>query len=187
MHTVCNQYIDGIVQQRVYVVVYIPTAHSTYTRIRNPIHSPRPAMAFFKLHSMSFAAIVVVLASSAAPRLAAAGTSAHLHVYMHDVLGDSAVIVARGPRGVFGNTVVMDDALTESTPSTSAILGRAHGQYIVASSKGGFELMVNMNVVLTSGPYAGSSVTVMGRDDTGVAVRELAVVGGTGKFRMARG
>ena len=132
-------------------------------------------MALFKLHSMSFGVIVLVLAS------------AHLHVYMHDVLGDSAVIVARGPRGVFGNTVVMDDALTGSTPSTSAILGRAQGQYIVASSKGGFELMVNMNVVLTSGPYAGSSVTVMGRDDTGVAVRELAVVGGTERFRMARG
>ncbi|CAM0950860.1 unnamed protein product [Alopecurus aequalis] len=144
-------------------------------------------MSFFKIHSMSFAVIVIVLAL-VAPRLAAAaGTSAHLHVYMHDVLGASAVIVARGPRGVFGNTVVMDDALTEGTAATSATLGRAQGQYIVASSNGGFELMVNMNVVLTSGPYAGSSVTVMGRDDTGVAERELAVVGGTGQFRMARG
>jgi hypothetical protein len=145
-------------------------------------------MAFFNLRSMSFAVIAVVLAALVAPRLpAAAGASAHLHVYMHDVLGDSAMIVVRGPRGVFGNTVVMDDVLTDGTAATSAAVGRAQGQYVVASSKGGFELMVTMNVVLTSGPYAGSSVTVMGRDDTGVAVRELAVVGGTGQFRMARG
>uniref|UniRef100_A0ACD5X1E8 Uncharacterized protein n=1 Tax=Avena sativa TaxID=4498 RepID=A0ACD5X1E8_AVESA len=142
-------------------------------------------MAFFKLLQPMFFVAVMALA---APRLpAAAGASAHLHVYMHDVLGDSAMIVVKGPRGVFGNTVVMDDVLTDGTAATSAAVGRAQGQYIVASSKGGFELMVSMNVVLTSGPYAGSSVTVMGRDDTGVAVRELAVVGGTGQFRMARG
>ncbi|VAI31310.1 hypothetical protein VPH35_089738 [Triticum aestivum] len=147
-----------------------------------------PAMACFKLNPTSFAlaAAVAVILAVAAPR-PAAGASAHLHVYMHDVMGDSAMMVVRGPRGNFGNTVVMDDVLTEGTSASSAAVGRAQGQYIVASSKGGFELMVTMNVVLTSGAYAGSSVTVMGRDDTGVAVRELAVVGGTGQFRMAKG
>ena len=42
-------------------------------------------------------------------------------------------------------------------------------------------------VVLTSGPFAGSSVTVVGRDDIAAPVRELSVVGGTGEFRMASG
>uniref|UniRef100_A0A0E0MHM4 Dirigent protein n=1 Tax=Oryza punctata TaxID=4537 RepID=A0A0E0MHM4_ORYPU len=126
-----------------------------------------------------------VLAAGRAPVADAA--SAHLHFYMHDVLGASAVQVVRGPRGMFGNTVVMDDVLTEGAAATSAVVGRAQGQYIVASSQGGMDLMVSMNVVLSSGPFAGSSVTVVGRDDTGVAVRELTVVGGTGQFRMARG
>ncbi|XP_044392990.1 dirigent protein 22 [Triticum aestivum] len=147
-----------------------------------------PAMACFNLNPTSFAlaAAVAIILAVASPR-PAAGASAHLHVYMHDVMGDSAMMVVRGPRGNFGNTVVMDDVLTEGTSASSAAVGRAQGQYIVASSKGGFELMVTMNVVLTSGAYTGSSVTVMGRDDTGVAVRELAVVGGTGQFRMAKG
>lgn len=65
-------------------------------------------------------------------------------------------------------------------------MGRAQGHYIWAST-GNPELLVTMNVVFTSGAYAGSSVTVVGRDDTGAPVRELSVVGGAGQFRMARG
>ncbi|KAG8090483.1 hypothetical protein GUJ93_ZPchr0011g27655 [Zizania palustris] len=135
-----------------------------------------------------FVALLVVVAVGAAARPVSAA-SAHLHFYMHDVVGDTAVQVVRGPSGTFGNTVVMDDVLTEgpSASSSSAVVGRAQGQYILASSVGSIDLMVTMNVVLTSGPYAGSSVTVVGRDDTGAAVRELTVVGGTGQFRMARG
>lgn len=130
--------------------------------------------------------VVVLAAALAAEPPVADAASAHLHFYMHDVLGASAVQVVRGPRGMFGNTVVMDDVLTEGPAATSSVLGRAQGQYIVAST-GSMDLMVTMNVVLSSGPFAGSSVTVVGRDDTGAAVRELTVVGGTGQFRMARG
>ncbi|KAL5204119.1 hypothetical protein ABZP36_008990 [Zizania latifolia] len=134
-----------------------------------------------KVYMQLFVALLVVAA--AGPVSAAA---AHLHFYMHDLLGDTAVQVVRGPRGMFGSTVVIDDLLTEGPASSSAVVGRAQGQYIVASV-GSMDLMITMNVVLRSGPYAGSSVTVVGRDDTGAAVRELTVVGGTGQFRMARG
>ncbi|CAN6171151.1 unnamed protein product [Urochloa humidicola] len=108
---------------------------------------------------------------------------------MHDVIGGpspTAVLVINATRGSFGDTVVIDDKLTEGTSQSSATVGRAQGYYMVASVAN-IELMVNMNVVLTSGPYANSSLAVMGRDDVSVPIRELSVIGGTGQFRMARG
>jgi hypothetical protein len=41
--------------------------------------------------------------------------------------------------------------------------------------------------VLADGLYNGSSLAVMGRNDVVLPERELAVVGGTGVFRMAMG
>ncbi|CAN6283558.1 unnamed protein product [Urochloa humidicola] len=146
-------------------------------------------MACCKLSSMLPAIVLVVLAAGATTRPVAAATSAHLHFYMHDVTGGpspTAVQVINGPHGSFGNTMVIDDKLTEGTSQSSATVGRAQGYYMVASVAN-LEFMVNMNVVLTSGPYAGSSLTVLGRDDVSMPVRELSVVGGTGQFRMARG
>ncbi|KAJ1289278.1 hypothetical protein BS78_02G152000 [Paspalum vaginatum] len=145
-------------------------------------------MACCKLYSVLLAVAVVVLAAGPATRPVSAA-SAHLHFYMHDVLtgpSPTAVQVLNGPRGHFGDTIVIDDVLTQGAARSSATVGRAQGHYIWAST-GNPELLVTMNVVLTSGPYAGSSVTVVGRDDIGAPVRELSVVGGTGQFRMARG
>ncbi|NP_001148724.1 Dirigent protein 21 [Zea mays] len=145
-------------------------------------------MARSKLSVELLLALLVVLAAGPAMRLVEAA-SAHLHFYMHDVTGGpspTAVQVVSGPRGNFGNTMVIDDKLTEGTSESSTTVGRAQGYYMVASVAN-LELLVNMNVVLTSGPYAGSSLTVVGRDDVSVPVRELSVVGGTGQFRMARG
>ncbi|XP_037411446.1 dirigent protein 21-like [Triticum dicoccoides] len=133
--------------------------------------------------------LLALLAVLAARPAAVSGASAHLHFYMHDVLtgpAPTAVQVLDGPRGHFGDTIVIDDALTATSSATSAGVGRAQGRYVWAS-KGNPELLVTMEVLLTSGPYAGSSVTVVGRDDIGAAVRELSVIGGTGQFRMARG
>jgi hypothetical protein len=46
---------------------------------------------------------------------------------------------------------------------------------------------MNMNFVFTAGDYKGSSLTIYGRNEVLSAVREMSIVGGTGKFRMASG
>ncbi|KAG0530788.1 hypothetical protein BDA96_05G216900 [Sorghum bicolor] len=143
-------------------------------------------MASCKLYSVLLAAVVLAVGPATRPVSAAT----HLHFYMHDVLTGSAptaVQVLNGPRGHMGDTIVVDDVLTASASRSSSMVGRAQGQFIWAST-GNLELLVTMNVVFSSGgPYAGSSVTVGGRDDVRAPVRELSVVGGTGQFRMARG
>ncbi|CAN6209102.1 unnamed protein product [Urochloa humidicola] len=124
----------------------------------------------------------------------------HLHLFMHDgytgprptavliVNGTGAPVLPGG--GVrFGDTVVMDDVLTEGPSRGSRPVGRAQGTYVTASMEAGRPAMLlSMNVVLTDyAPYSGSTVAVMGRNDISADVRELAVVGGTGSFRMATG
>ncbi|KMZ58297.1 hypothetical protein ZOSMA_78G00680 [Zostera marina] len=44
-----------------------------------------------------------------------------------------------------------------------------------------------MNLVFTGGEHKGSSLSMMGRNKVLDDVREMPVVGGTGKFRLARG
>ncbi|KAL6647636.1 hypothetical protein ACP70R_015073 [Stipagrostis hirtigluma subsp. patula] len=48
-------------------------------------------------------------------------------------------------------------------------------------------VVVAITVVLTDGPYNGSTIVVAGRDRIHDEVRELAVVGGTGRLRRAAG
>ncbi|KAF8695554.1 hypothetical protein HU200_037400 [Digitaria exilis] len=93
----------------------------------------------------------------------------------------------------FGDTGVMDDMLTEGPTRASRHVGRAQGTYVTASlprrdheeGGGGPAMLLSMNLVLTD--YGGSTMAVMGRNDVTEPVRELAVVGGTGRFRMATG
>ena len=54
-------------------------------------------------------------------------------------------------------------------------------------SQGDPAMLLSMNVVLAVGPYNGSSLTVMGRNNIAMPERELTVVGGTGVFRLATG
>ncbi|CAD6227098.1 unnamed protein product [Miscanthus lutarioriparius] len=138
--------------------------------------------------AMAFSLLLVLLlaALSSPPSVVLAadddGTT-HLHFFMHDIASGSnptAVQVVKGPAAAgsivpglaFGDTLVIDDALTETSSPTSAAVGRAQGFYMV-SSQSGLVLMVTLAVV--------------GRDDVAADVRELAVVGGTGNFRMATG
>uniref|UniRef100_A0ACD5U9N8 Uncharacterized protein n=1 Tax=Avena sativa TaxID=4498 RepID=A0ACD5U9N8_AVESA len=143
------------------------------------------------------AVLLSLLALVFAAPLAVRAADTHLHFFLHDQVSGSnptAVQIIKGPAtsssafpGVdFGDTTVIDDPLTESPSATSAAVGRAQGYYML-SSQSGAVLMMCVNLLLTTGDYNGSTLAVVGRDDIMADTRELSVVGGTGKFRMATG
>ncbi|CAL4911360.1 unnamed protein product [Urochloa decumbens] len=127
---------------------------------------------------------------------ASAEKDTHIKLYWHDVVSGpspTAVQVARAAatntsKTGFGAVVVIDDPLTEGPDlkSSSKPLGRAQGTYI-AAGKDEVSLLMNMNFVFQAGKYNGSTVAIMGRNAVFDAVREMAIVGGSGVFRMARG
>ncbi|RLM70011.1 dirigent protein 1-like [Panicum miliaceum] len=86
----------------------------------------------------------------------------------------------------FGDVVVLNNALTEGPDGVSARVGTAQG-FAVRVSEGGIVSHLTMHMVLDAGEHRGSSVTANGRIDMDAKVRESVVIGGTGKFRFARG
>ncbi|KAJ1275577.1 hypothetical protein BS78_05G146300 [Paspalum vaginatum] len=142
-------------------------------------------------------------------------TTTHLHFFMHDdytgprptamrvvsgrsllptASGDGSNATAAGgsilsllssPRQ-FGDVVVLNNALTEGPREDSAHIGTAQG-FAVRVSEGGIVSHLTMHMVLEAGEHQGSSVTANGRIDMDAKVRESVVIGGTGKFRFARG
>ncbi|KAI5008678.1 hypothetical protein ZWY2020_009726 [Hordeum vulgare] len=150
------------------------------------------------VYFVSSAALAVLLSASWQWLAAAPTRPARMRLFMHDVLigpGATAAEVVNGtgpslfegePPLRFGHVVVMDDALTEGSNPASRPVGRAQGIYVFASMHDP-ALLLCMNVVLTAGPYSGSTFTVVGRDNMVKPLRELSVVGGTGRFRMATG
>ncbi|OQU88297.1 dirigent protein 1 [Sorghum bicolor] len=129
----------------------------------------------------------------------------HLQLYMHDVIGGpnrTAIRLIWGvglphesmPNRTFGDTVAIDDLVTDG-PGIVGVgdgdgdtrpIGRAQGTYML-SSQHEEVIVVSITVVLTAGPYNGSTLVVAGRDRIYDEVRELAVVGGTGHLRGASG
>ncbi|KAK1628252.1 hypothetical protein QYE76_002570 [Lolium multiflorum] len=151
---------------------------------------------------MAAAALIVLLLAVATPAMhpqtasaAGADKETHIKVYWHDVYSGpspTAVVVAKAAttnssKTGFGMVVVIDDPLTDGPDlNSSKIVGRAQGTYI-ASGKDSLALLMNMNFVFSAGQYNGSAVAIMGRNSVMDEVREMAVIGGTGAFRWARG
>lgn len=138
---------------------------------------------------------VLVLAAAAAPAAAVGEKDTHMRLYWHDVLSGpnpTAVQVAQAASTnasatFFGGVMVIDDALTEGPDLNSAkLIGRAQGTY-VGAGKDELAVMMNMAFVFQAGAYNGSTLAIVGRNAASEAVREMAVVGGTGAFRWARG
>ncbi|KAK3225474.1 hypothetical protein Dsin_005336 [Dipteronia sinensis] len=67
------------------------------------------------------------------------------------------------------------------------VLGRAQGIYAMSSQQNEFSLLMTSTYNFITGPYNGSSFSFLGRIPVMSELREMPVVGGTGKFRLARG
>ncbi|KAK1646789.1 hypothetical protein QYE76_064594 [Lolium multiflorum] len=134
-----------------------------------------------------------------APAAAADDGLTKIKLYWHDVLAGTSPTAIRIAQAAssnssstfFGAVVAIDDPLTTTPAVTGSAkskdeVGRAQGTYTFAD-QATFGLLMNMNFVFTSGDYKGSSLTIYGRNEVLSAVREMGIVGGAGKFRMARG
>ena len=119
-----------------------------------------------------------------------------LHFYLHDTLSGkdpTAVLVAHGANVTatpgdptpFSSVYATDDVLTEGPQRTSRVVGSAQGLYVSSGKDGLLSLVMGIDFELAD--YNGSSFVVFSRNPVTVDGRELAVVGGRGAFRMARG
>ncbi|XP_059664483.1 dirigent protein 2-like [Cornus florida] len=86
----------------------------------------------------------------------------------------------------FGTIFCTDDPITEGLDKSSAQIGRAQGMY-VTSAMDGSNTHVLISIVFTNEEFGGSTLEIQGTSRQHDAVREVAVVAGTGKFRYARG
>ncbi|KAI9123575.1 hypothetical protein K1719_004875 [Acacia pycnantha] len=117
-------------------------------------------------------------------------TVTNLHFYFHDIVSGnnpSAIRVVQPADSyklttLFGAVVMVDDPLTETPDPNSKLVGRAQGLYTSACQRE-LGLLMSMSFSFTDG----SSISILGKNSALNPVREMAVVGGTGKFRMARG
>ncbi|GJN06717.1 hypothetical protein PR202_ga24473 [Eleusine coracana subsp. coracana] len=143
---------------------------------------------------LHFALVTSLAAALLAGIGAAAKTTTHLRLYMHDTLNVTTGLMTTGTRPVpadpryrFGDMYAIDDPLTEGPDAASSpAVGRAQGFYIFASQTE-IALFFCFNVVFTAGPHNGSTVAVLARNVFADKVRELPVVGGTGAFRGVSG
>ncbi|GLJ47922.1 hypothetical protein SUGI_1011790 [Cryptomeria japonica] len=151
-------------------------------------------------HCGAFALVLTIIIFASQPTETAAKLKigkekiSKLQFYFHErVSGQNvtAVEVARAPstntsRTYFGSVVVIDDHLTEGPDPTSKLLGRAQGLYALSSQED-LQLVMAVTYVFQCGKLNGSTLAVVAHSPVFVKVREIPIVGGSGKFRLARG
>ncbi|XP_057788626.1 dirigent protein 11-like [Salvia miltiorrhiza] len=86
----------------------------------------------------------------------------------------------------FGSIHVLDDLITEEPDINSRPLGRVQGLTTNADLST-YGIHLNLNFYFTVGKLAGSTLSILGRNQILDDQREFPVVGGTGIFRFTRG
>ncbi|KAK8567988.1 hypothetical protein V6N13_105930 [Hibiscus sabdariffa] len=88
----------------------------------------------------------------------------------------------------FGTVYAIDDQLRVGPEPDSELIGNAQGlTVIIAGRNTGPSVLLYFDFGFTSGKFNGSSISVLSRNPETDTERELAVVGGRGNFRMAKG
>ncbi|XP_047312676.1 dirigent protein 22-like [Impatiens glandulifera] len=117
-----------------------------------------------------------------------------LHFYFHDTITGQNITATKVAQATFtdkspsrfGEVYVMNDPLTVGPDINSEQLGRAQGIF-VSSDFDEVSFLMTLNYVFTSGPYNGSTLSILGRNPIFHTYREMSIVGGSGIFRLARG
>ncbi|KAJ4802277.1 Dirigent protein [Rhynchospora pubera] len=113
----------------------------------------------------------------------------HLHFYFHEVeSGPNATLVTSitlHRNTTFGDINVFDNTLRVGPQPDSALIGGAQGMGVHAALDGSQGLAA-INFFFTAGEYNGSSLATLGVIKAS-GPSERSIVGGTGKFRFARG
>lgn len=140
-------------------------------------------------------ALLLLLCAASFASAAADDGLTTFKVYFHDVVAGTnptAVRIAQAASSNtsstnFGAVVAIDDPLTTGpTRAAGTEVGRAQGTYTFADQQT-FGLLMVMDFVFTAGEHKGSTLSILGRNEVLSDVREMSIVGGSGKFRMARG
>ncbi|CAI9764341.1 unnamed protein product [Fraxinus pennsylvanica] len=115
-----------------------------------------------------------------------------LHFFVQEVIGGSNPTVVKVVEATansatsFGQISMLDNLATEGPEPDSKKVGRDQGTVGFADLNDTAIQMV-MNFAFTEGEYAGSTISILGRNQLFQEYRELPIVGGTGVFRFARG
>ncbi|KAJ3681444.1 hypothetical protein LUZ60_015933 [Juncus effusus] len=115
--------------------------------------------------------------------------STHLHFFFHEIeSGPNTTVVKSATlnlNSTFGDINVFDNTLRTGPQPDSPLIGRAQGMGVHAAQDGSQGLTI-INFFFTAGDYKDSSLATLGViKASGPSDRNI--VGGTGKFRFARG
>ncbi|TKV99655.1 hypothetical protein SEVIR_8G057600v4 [Setaria viridis] len=117
----------------------------------------------------------------------------HIHLYVHETYtgaNATAAAVLQSPLGAnssFGSIGVVDDEIRVGPDRSSQLVGRYQAVFFGTSLQLGAGYLSSVTLVFTAGEHAGSTLSVQGPVLGFTGTIERAVVGGTGKFRLARG